>query len=188
MIFKSFDYQHPPSNGVFWIEFSVPETDVEADDSGNPVGWYTGEVIRKLGLVYIDNIEDNGLPFMAIPVDDDLCSFDDELALIHSYSLAALPDWPEESPGGGDWVEYTGVIDETRFATARWFWVAVKNEKDGHRNVTLAFHEIRDDQTVRGFESPGQTYYPLHELYAGDIITHILPLTIPTLPITVEPE
>ena len=34
MIFKRFDYQHPPINGMYWIEFSIPETDCDADDNG----------------------------------------------------------------------------------------------------------------------------------------------------------
>lgn len=188
MIFKRFDYQHPPANGLLWIEFSIPEVDVDVDESGNNVGCYTGETIRKLGLVFIDNIEDNGLPFMAMPVDADLCSFDGELALIHHYALAAVPELPEECAPGSGWVEHNGSLDELSLSAGQWFWVAINNASDHGRYVTLAYHEIRDDQIVPGFDSPQHTYYPLHGLYEGDTVTHIAPLAPPSMPITVMPE
>lgn len=39
-----------------------------------------------------------------------------------------------------------------------------KNEGLNHYHVTLAYHEIRDEQEVAGFEGPEHTYFPLHEL------------------------
>lgn len=185
MIFKRFDYQHPPINGMYWIEFSIPETDCDADDNGGTVGWYTGETIRRLGLVYIDNTEDNGFPFMAMPVDHALCNFDGELALIHSYSHADHPDLPEDETG---WIEHNGALDDASLASADWFWVTIKNETEQSRYVTLAHHEIYEGQYVPGFESPERTYFPIHELGPGDTVTHFMPLTIPVLPVTVEPD
>lgn len=188
MLFKRFSFQHLPANGIYWLEVSIPETDVKTDASGNTECWYTGKITRKLGMVFFENVKDYILPFMAHPIDEDLCRFDGEVELIQSYSLAALPDLPEQCPAGIDWVEYTGGVDEKRFGSIGWFWVAVKNEATDARHVTLAYHEIREGQIVPGFESPGHTYNLLHELYPGDTVTHIAPLAIPTMPVTIEPE
>lgn len=188
MKFKKFDYQNPPANGVYWLDFAYPETESDADDEGKTVGCYTGEVVHKLGLAFIDNIDDNGQPFQAMPVDRDLCNIDGELATIGAYALAAVPELPELSPVGFKWFEHTGTVDESRFGATRWFWVAVRNEEDESRYVTLAYHELRDGQEVAGFDSPEYTYFPLHELYAGDTVTHIAPLEIPVHPIRVEVE
>lgn len=188
MIFKRFDYEHPPENGMYWIEFSIPETDCDADDDGKTVGWYTGETIRRLGLVYIEIVQDNGLPFIAMPVDHELCDFEGEMALIHCYALVDDPDLPDDSMAEAGWIEHTGNLEDARLGEATWFWVAIKNDAEQHRYVTLARHEIYDGQPVPGFESPERTYFPTEELSSGDIVTHFAPVTIPTLPVTVEPE
>ncbi|HDS1721647.1 hypothetical protein NPS53_09055 [Pseudomonas putida] len=188
MIFKRFDYQHPPVEGMYWIEFSIPETDCDAGDDGQPVGWYTGETIRRIGLIYIENIQDNGLPFMAMPVDHELCNFDGEIALIHCYAPVEDPDLPEDSPAEAGWIDHFGNLNDARLDSATWFWVAIKNEAEQRRYVTLARHEIYDGQPVPGFESPERTYFPTEVLSAGDIVTHFAPVTIPTLPVKVEPE
>ncbi|KAF0255755.1 hypothetical protein [Pseudomonas putida] len=185
MIFKRFDYQHPPINGMYWIEFSIPETDCDADDDGRTVGWYTGETIRSLGLVYIENTEDNGLPFMATPVDDALCSFDGELALIHAASSVPLPRLPEDCSSQIGWLEYLGECEESAQASAKWFWLAITSKAERKRYVTLARQESYDGQDVAGFESPYRTYPPIRELAPGDTITHFLPFTTPSLSIPV---
>lgn len=188
MKFKAFDPKDPPSNGLYWLDVFTPETDVDVDGDGNTIGWNTDQTVRRLGLAFIDNTDDNGIPFLAMPVDRDLCGTVGELSTIAGYAVAALPDLPGTGPTDFEWFPFNGAVDKERFGTARWFWVAVKNDDLDHRHVTLAYHEVRDDQVVAGFDSPEHTYFPLHELYVGDIVTHIAPLSIPSYPITIEAE
>lgn len=197
MIFKRFDYEHPPASGLYWIDFSIPEASVFTDHDDLVMIIYTRRMIRKLGLVFIYNSKTDDLPFLAWPVEMALCDFENEMPIIHSFSPALIPDLPEDCTTNSGWIEHTGGQDAPHVDKSTWFWLAKtivdEGDEDGEclesvGDVILAQRKVRDGKTVPGFVPPEHVWDSSFELFPDDPITHYMPLEIPTLPVIVEPE
>lgn len=172
MDFKPFDYDHPPSRGLYWLRFNHPEVDCDADTDGRTVGWQTGVILRKVTLAYLDPHECDGLKFELDMFDSDFPTLSLDEASIESYQPVYVP----EHPAGRlftSFTQYQAPGDDLQ-SYLGFEWVAF-TRPDGSKHVTLARRADTDDQGVDGYENPYHVSFPLVELVPGDVITHVMP-------------
>lgn len=172
MDFKPFDYEQPPSRGLYWLRFNHPEMDCDADSEGRTIGWATGVILRKETLAYLDPRERDGLKFELDMVDSDFPTLSLDEASIESYRPVYVP----EHPAGRFFTSFTHyqASDVDLQSNQGLQWVAF-SRPDGSKHVTLARKADSDDLAVDGYENPYNVSFPLVELVPGDLITHIMP-------------
>lgn len=185
MIFKRFEYEAPPARGLYWLYFTFPETDCDADSEGRTVGWNTGTELFAVTLAYIDPTPSDGLGFQVSEVDDAFIGLDVDQSILKGYLQALLPQLPELRNDKA-WRVHQVPQGELFVGITGFHWVAY-TRGDGSRHITLANAQEADDQPVPGFDNPYNAYEPLTELRAGDVITHVMPLSHPVEPVEIEP-
>lgn len=185
MLFKRFEYEAPPARGLYWLYFTFPETDCDADSEGRTEGWNTGTELSAVTLAYIDPTPSDGLGFQVGEVDNGFPGLDLDHSTLKGYLQALPPPMPEYRKDKA-WRVHQVPQGELFHGITGFHWVAF-TRGDGSRHVTLAIAQEADEQPVSGFDNPYNTYEPLPELQPGDVITHVMPLSQPVEPVEIEP-
>ena len=94
---EAFDYNDPPEDGLYWIEFTDQLYDVDIDDAGQPIGVPTGETRRFVSLVeiYVTRTEDDvEIEFYSADGWQGDCPSDDSIAI--RYAEVTPPQFPKD--------------------------------------------------------------------------------------------
>ncbi len=78
------EFWKEPLSGIFWVCGTYPETDGDVNNYGETVGWYTGESVPFVSLVYLDFDPDDPGALSVEPINEhETGGFDDEYHITH---------------------------------------------------------------------------------------------------------
>jgi hypothetical protein len=81
-----------PLHGVYWVCGEYPETDCDADEYGETIGWHTGETIKFTALVEIDFEPAHDGEYEVYPVNESITGpFWDNYSISH-YAPFEMPN------------------------------------------------------------------------------------------------